>query len=59
MADWQDGALGGAGMREKKQAKRFTLGKKKMGMNNRRSKIGNGFVILLLILLGAFMAFPL
>ena len=46
-------------MREKKQAKRFTLGKKKMGMNNRRSKIGNGFVILLLLLLGAFMAFPL
>ncbi len=30
-----------------------------MGMNNRRSKIGNGFVILLLLLLGAFMAFPL
>ena len=30
-----------------------------MGIDNRRSKIGNGFVILLLLLLGAFMAFPL
>ncbi|MBD5460853.1 MAG: carbohydrate ABC transporter permease [Lachnospiraceae bacterium] len=30
-----------------------------MGMDNRRSKIGNGFVIFLLLLLGAFMAFPL
>ena len=33
--------------------------KKRMGIDNRRSKIGNGFVILLLLLLGAFMAFPL
>lgn len=32
---------------------------KKMGIDNRRSKIGNGFVILLLLLLGLFMAFPL
>lgn len=46
-------------MREKRQAKKFTLGKKRMGMANRRSRIGNGFVILLLLLLGAFMAFPL
>ena len=28
-------------------------------MDNRRSRIGNGFVIFLLLLLGAFMAFPL
>ncbi|MDE7325510.1 MAG: carbohydrate ABC transporter permease [Lachnospiraceae bacterium] len=33
--------------------------KKRMGIDNRRSKIGNGFVIVLLLLLGAFMAFPL
>ena len=33
--------------------------KKKLGIDNRRSKIGNGLVIFLLLLLGAFMAFPL
>ena len=33
--------------------------KKKLGIDNRRSKIGNGLVIALLLLLGAFMAFPL
>lgn len=33
--------------------------KKKLGIDNRRSKIGNGLVIVLLLLLGAFMAFPL
>ena len=33
--------------------------KKRMGIDNRRSRIGNGFVIVLLLLLGAFMAFPL
>lgn len=33
--------------------------KKRMGIDNRRSRVGNGFVILLLLLLGAFMAFPL
>ena len=59
MADWQNGALGGAGMKEKKQVKKFAIGKKRMGMDNRRSRIGNGFVIFLLLLLGAFMAFPL
>lgn len=32
---------------------------KKLGLEHRRSKIGNGFVIFLLLLLGAFMAFPL
>lgn len=32
---------------------------KKLGLAHRRSKIGNGFVIFLLLLLGAFMAFPL
>lgn len=37
----------------------FPRRKKKMGMDNRRSKIGNGFVIFLLLLLGVFMAFPL
>ena len=46
-------------MKEKKQRKKFAPGKKKLGMNNRRSRIGNGFVIFLLLLLGAFMAFPL
>lgn len=35
------------------------LFRKKLGMANRRSRIGNGFVIFLLLLLGAFMAFPL
>lgn len=39
--------------------KLFPGRKKKMGMDNRRSKIGNGFVIFLLLILGAFMAFPL
>lgn len=33
--------------------------KKKLGIDNRRSKIGNGLVIFLLLVLGAFMAFPL
>lgn len=33
--------------------------RKKLGLANRRSRIGNGFVIFLLLLLGAFMAFPL
>ena len=33
--------------------------RRKLGLENRRSKIGNGFVIFLLLLLGAFMAFPL
>ena len=33
--------------------------KKKLGIDNRWSKIGNGLVIFLLLLLGAFMAFPL
>ena len=46
-------------MKEKKQVKKFAIGKKRMGMDNRRSRIGNGFVIFLLLLLGAFMAFPL
>lgn len=32
---------------------------KRVGVNNRRSRIGNGFVIVLLLILGAFMAFPL
>ena len=32
---------------------------KRLGLEHRRSKIGNGFVIFLLLLLGAFMAFPL
>ncbi len=32
---------------------------KKLGLENRRSRIGNGFVVFLLLLLGAFMAFPL
>ncbi len=32
---------------------------KRLGLANRRSRIGNGFVIFLLLLLGAFMAFPL
>ena len=32
---------------------------RRLGLANRRSKIGNGFVIFLLLLLGAFMAFPL
>lgn len=41
------------------KSKIFPKRKKKMGMDNRRSKIGNGFVIFLLLLLGAFMAFPL
>ena len=31
----------------------------RLGLENRRSKFGNGFVIFLLLLLGAFMAFPL
>lgn len=35
------------------------LFRKKLGLANRRSRIGNGFVIFLLLLLGAFMAFPL
>lgn len=35
------------------------LFRKKLGMANRRSRIGNGFVVFLLLLLGAFMAFPL
>ncbi len=46
-------------MKEKRQVKKLALGKRKMGMDNRRSKIGNGFVVVLLLLLGAFMAFPL
>ncbi len=33
--------------------------RRKLGLEHRRSKIGNGFVIFLLLLLGAFMAFPL
>lgn len=33
--------------------------RKKMGIDHRRSRVGNGFVIFLLLLLGAFMAFPL
>lgn len=33
--------------------------KKRLGIDNRRSRIGNGLVIALLLLLGAFMAFPL
>lgn len=33
--------------------------RKRLGLANRRSRIGNGFVIFLLLLLGAFMAFPL
>ena len=33
--------------------------RRRLGLNNRRSRIGNGFVIFLLLLLGAFMAFPL
>ena len=32
---------------------------KRLGLEHRRSKIGNGFVIFLLLLLGSFMAFPL
>lgn len=32
---------------------------KKMGIDHRRSRIGNGFVIFLMLLMGAFMAFPL
>lgn len=39
--------------------KLFPRRKKKMGMDNRRSRIGNGFVIFLLLVLGVFMAFPL
>jgi len=39
--------------------KKKKLFRKKLGLANRRSRIGNGFVIFLLLLLGAFMAFPL
>ncbi len=39
--------------------KKKKLFRKKLGLANRRSRIGNGFVVFLLLLLGAFMAFPL
>lgn len=33
--------------------------KKRMGVDQRRSKVGNAFVITIIVLLGTFMAFPL
>lgn len=37
----------------------FRLKKKRVGVDKRRSKTGNAFVFLIIILLGLFMAFPL
>lgn len=41
------------------KGKTLALPKKRIGIDNRRSKIGNGFVMFLLLVLGVFMAFPL
>lgn len=53
MVNWKDGTLGGWKM------SLFKIRKKHMGVDQRRSKIGNGFVAFIIILLGLFMAFPL